>query len=93
MTRQTIPAFRLFHGPDCIEDCTAPDSSVAAGAYTQEATVSMRLGDLVATLATALRGGYLWVDDFADDEVRVSEDFYQVLRAFEELRTLSQEVC
>lgn len=93
MTRRSAPALRLFHSPDCVEECAPIHTGGQARSYAQEATVSMRLGDLLPILAMALRGGYMWVEDFADDEVRVTEDFYQVLRAFEEMRALGQEVC
>lgn len=52
----------------------------------QEATVSIRLGELYPVLAQALRSNYAWLRDFEDDEVRVSSDFYQVVRAFAGVR-------
>jgi hypothetical protein len=48
--------------------------------------VSIRLGDLLPVLRQALRANYVWLRDFQDDEVRVTQDFYDVIRAFEGLR-------
>ena len=52
----------------------------------QEATVSVRLGDLYPVLRQALRANYAWLRDFKDDEIRVTQDFYDVVRAFAGLR-------
>ncbi len=48
----------------------------------QEATVSVRLGELYPVLRQALRANYVWLRDFQDDEIRVTQDFYDVVRAF-----------
>ena len=52
----------------------------------QEATVTVRLGDLYQVLAHAVRVNYAWIRDFEDDEVRVTPDFYDVVRAFSGVR-------
>jgi hypothetical protein len=44
--------------------------------------VHVRLGDLLPLIALADRHNYLWLQDFLDDEVAVSNDLYEVLRAF-----------
>jgi hypothetical protein len=46
------------------------------------AAVRVNLGDLLPLLALAQRKNYLWLQDFLDDEVVITEDLYQVLRAF-----------
>ena len=46
------------------------------------ATVRVSLGDLLPLLALAQRKNYLWLQDFIDDEVVITEDLYEVLRAF-----------
>lgn len=53
---------------------------------TEGPTIHMRLGDLFPLLAQAQRGNYLWLNDFEDDEVVVSEDLYEVLRSFRSYR-------
>ena len=67
---------RLF--PQAEEE--APPSSE------QEASVTIRLGDLFQLLRHAVKANYAWIKDFEDDEIRVTSDFYDVVRAFMGLR-------
>jgi len=46
------------------------------------ATVRVSLGDLLPLVALAQRHNYLWLQDFLDDEVCITADLYEVLRAF-----------
>lgn len=48
--------------------------------------VGVRLGDLLPLVALAQRQNYLWLQDFLDDEVRITADLYEVLRAFRSYR-------
>jgi hypothetical protein len=48
----------------------------------QEPNVRVRLGDLLPLLSLARRNNYLWLEDFIEDEVRITPDLYEVLRAF-----------
>jgi hypothetical protein len=48
----------------------------------QEPTLHVRLGDLLPLVALAARHNYLWLQDFLDDEVVITSDLYEVLRAF-----------
>ncbi len=50
--------------------------------YRPEPEVRVRLGDLLPLIAFAKKNDYLWLQDFLDDEVTVTADFYDVLRAF-----------
>ncbi len=52
----------------------------------QAPTIGVRLGDLLPLVALAQRHNYLWLQDFLDDEVRITEDLYEVLRAFRTYR-------
>jgi hypothetical protein len=45
-------------------------------------TVPVSLGDLLPLVALAHRHNYVWLKDFLDDEVRITADLYEVLRAF-----------
>jgi hypothetical protein len=49
----------------------------------QAATVRVRLGDLFPLLAQAHRGNYIWLNDFEEDEVCITPDLYELLRAFQ----------
>jgi hypothetical protein len=57
--------------------------SVQPAAEAQEPTVRVSLGDLLPLLALAQRRNYLWLQDFLEDEVRITQDLYEVLRAFQ----------
>ena len=45
-------------------------------------TVRVQLGDLLPLVALAQRHNYLWLRDFLEDEVAITSDLYEVLRAF-----------
>ena len=45
--------------------------------------VQVRLGDLLPLAAMAQRMNFIWLKDFLDDEVRVSQDFYDVMQEFQ----------
>jgi hypothetical protein len=49
-------------------------------------SVGVRFGDLLPLVALAQRHNYLWLQDFLDDEVRITGDLYEVLRAFRNYR-------
>ena len=44
--------------------------------------VRIRLGDLLPLVAMAQRLHFVWLQDFLDDEVMITPDLYEVLRAF-----------
>jgi hypothetical protein len=44
--------------------------------------VRVRLGDLLPLVTLAQRQNYLWLHDFLDDEVAITSDLYEILRAF-----------
>jgi hypothetical protein len=48
--------------------------------------VGISLRDLLPLVALAQRQDYLWLQDFLDDEVRITADLYEVLRAFRSYR-------
>ena len=66
---------RLFVGAE------APESA----AY-QEPEVSMKLGELTRILADAIIWDRTWITDFADDDVRISADLFEVLSTYSQMR-------
>ena len=48
--------------------------------------VPIRLVDLYPLLAQAYRDNYVWLRDFEDDELLVSNDLFEVVRAFADCR-------
>jgi hypothetical protein len=73
------PQLRVYYGPS-----EAPPKS-AASALAREC-VSVPLGEILPALASAVRTRRAWVRDFADDEVTISTDLYQVIQAYLNLR-------
>jgi hypothetical protein len=67
------PQLRLFTGDE--ETLTFPHPQVR-----------MRLGDVSQILADASRWNRTWLADFQDDEIEVSQDLYEVLSAYLEMR-------
>jgi hypothetical protein len=48
--------------------------------------VPIRLVDLYPLLAQAYRDNYVWLRDFEQDQLLVSPDFFEVVRAFGDCR-------
>lgn len=42
--------------------------------------VRVRLGDLLPLAAMAQRMNFIWLKDFLDDEVMISQDLYEVMQ-------------
>jgi hypothetical protein len=65
---------RLFPHPDeDPEDANSP-------------SIPVRLSDLYPLLAQAYRDNYVWLRDFEEDRLMVSNDLYEVIRAFSNCR-------
>jgi hypothetical protein len=54
-----------------------------------EPDVRVPLGDLLPLVSTAQRMNFIWLRDFLDDEVMISQDLYEVLQAFQSSRPTS----
>ena len=59
-----------------------PSDETTATAELPDATVRIRLGELLPLVAMAQRLHFVWLQDFLDDEVRITPDLFEVLRAF-----------
>jgi hypothetical protein len=59
-----------------------PLSKETTEAECQAPSVRVSLGDLLPLVALAHRNNYLWLQDFLEDEVAITSDLYEVLRAF-----------
>jgi hypothetical protein len=72
------PHLRIYYGPE---------QSVAAEASAQNDTqidrVTVQLSDVFPLLADAVRGERTWLKDFAEDEITISSDLYEVLLAYQ----------
>lgn len=65
-----------------------PQSHLAAAADTDgnEDNVTVPLAEIFPLLADAVRNERTWLEDFADDDVTISNDLYEVLLAYQHLR-------
>ena len=67
------PRLRLYTGDESSDGLGSPK-------------ISVPLGDLIQVLSEASRWNRAWVTDFADDQVEVSEDLYEILSTYWHLR-------
>lgn len=67
------PQLRVFAGPDAANP--AEDS--------QTPQVRVALGDILPALLDAARTNRTWIADFADEEVAVSQDLYELIMAYQ----------
>lgn len=49
-------------------------------------TVTIPLEELVDVLRDAIRRDRVWVEDFGDEEVQVSQDFFEIVSAYRRLK-------
>ena len=71
---------RVYYGPQ--DDASA---GVTADP-TQDKQVSVPLGEILPLLVDAAQSRRTWLRDFADEEVSISMDLYEVLLAYQHYR-------
>ena len=69
------PRLRLFVGEKAPEVTIFP-----------EPEVSMKLGELTRILADAIIWDRSWIADFAEDDVKISADLFEVLSTYSQMR-------
>jgi hypothetical protein len=74
------PHLRVYYGP---QDET---SAGATADPTQANQVSVSLGEILPLLVDAVGSRRTWLRDFADEEVSISMDLYEVLLAYQHYR-------
>jgi hypothetical protein len=60
----------------------AADEGLDTESFAPEPTVRVRLGDLLPLVALAEKLKFIWLKDFLDDEVAITDDLHSVLQAF-----------
>ena len=75
-----FPRLRLFSGPD--EADTSPVGELSSA----KRRVTVALREILPLLTDAVRSRRTWLRDFADDEVTISDDLYEVLMAYRSFR-------
>ena len=76
------PRLRIYYGPHDSESSTA---AVQAD-QTRRDTVTVSLGDVFPLIGDAVRSERTWLQDFADDEITISSDLYEVILAYQHYR-------
>lgn len=77
-----LTTLRIYRGPD---DQAAPEPN-AARMSADNRSVTAPASMLLPLLADAIESQRTWLSDFADDEVTVSADLYEVLMAYQHFR-------
>lgn len=75
------PRLRIYYGP---QDDNGADALNRAPGEAERVSVPLR--DVFPMLADAVRSERTWLRDFADDEVTISTDLYEVILAYQHFR-------
>lgn len=59
-----------------------PQPALRPATHVNNSTVTVRVGELLPLLAAAYTARNTWLNDFADEEVIVSQDLYEVALAY-----------
>ena len=76
------PRLRIYYGPHDNEASTAAVTDNAS----RRDTVTVSLGDVFPLIGDAVRSERTWLQDFADDEITISSDLYEVILAYQHYR-------
>jgi hypothetical protein len=71
---------RIYRGPAAQTASRRPASNSAAP------TVTVNLDEVLPLLADAVASRRTWLSDFADDQITISADLYEVLLAYQYYR-------
>ena len=63
-------------------DAVPPSIPLHVSGGPAPASVKMRVATLLPLLLDAVLNERAWIDDFADDEISVSSDLYEVLKLY-----------
>ncbi len=73
------PQLRIYYGPQ-------EETAVSSVLQESKPRVTVQLGEILPLLADAVQSDRTWLRDFADDEVTISMDLYEVLLAYQYYR-------
>lgn len=65
------------------------DFDLDTAVLSPEPDVTVRLGDLLPLVAFAQKLQFVWLKDFLDDEVKITQDLHEVLQSFRSLRPVA----
>jgi len=73
------PRLRVYNGPEAA-------ATAFGGEKQPKQTVTLQVEDVLPLLADAVDSRRTWLRDFADDEITISSDLYEVLLAYRHYR-------
>jgi hypothetical protein len=71
---------RVYNGP------TSESCATTVTTARRKDAVSVPLGDILPMLADAVESNRTWLADFAEDQVTISSDLYEVILAYQHYR-------
>jgi len=80
----SLDRFHVFHGPN-EPTHGGTESPITHQSFAPE-TTTVRFGELLPVLFEAYQSNRAWVQDFADDEVTLSADLFEVISAYQHFR-------
>ncbi|RLS21948.1 MAG: hypothetical protein DWH80_15610 [Planctomycetota bacterium] len=78
--QMSLRKLRVYNGPEVTK------SSVSTLHDFNRDKVRVTLGEVLPILADAVASDRTWLSDFADDEISISSDLYDVLQAYRHFR-------
>ncbi len=72
---------RIYYGPEVTENASTPVETASPADR-----VTVPLSDVFPLLIDAIQSKRAWLQDFADDEITISSDLYEVLLAYQHYR-------
>lgn len=80
MIENRLNSLRVYCGPDSDSSTTVLSSASKAQ------TTTVPASEVFDALSDALQYGRTWLNDFADDEITLSNDLYEVIKAYQHFR-------
>ena len=74
---------RIYYGPEGDTELKSVSEQVATSRRGFQQTVTIPLKDVLETLADAVYQNRGWIQDFADDEISISTDLFEVILAYQ----------
>ena len=71
---------KIYRGP------AEQKAAVRAASKNEPSTVTVELNEVLPLLADAVASRRTWLNDFADDQITISADLYEVLLAYQYYR-------
>ena len=74
---------RIYYGPDGDTELKSVAESSQSREFGYQHKVTVPLKDVLETLADAVYCNRGWIQDFADEEVTISTDLFEVILAYQ----------